>query len=84
MIDRIAFGVPEFIREKIDRDEMEDTKDLINELRKLEGITDKKKIFKKEGKPEHKVRNEEKNHARHVRIWIKVQDTTQKRNVGLN
>lgn len=60
MIDRIAFGVPEFIREKIDRDEMEDTKDLINELRKLEGIADKKKIFKKEGKPEHKVRNEEK------------------------
>lgn len=60
MIDRIAFGLPEFIREKIDRDEMENTKDLINELQKLEGITDKKKIFKKEGKPEHKVRNEEK------------------------
>jgi len=72
MIDRIAFGLPELIREKIDRDEIENTKDLINELQKLEGITEKKKIFKKEGKPEYKVRNEEKNHARHVRIRVKV------------
>ncbi|XP_070171327.1 uncharacterized protein [Polyergus mexicanus] len=60
MIDRIAFGLPGFIREKMDRDKMKNTKDLINELQKLEGITDKKKIFKKEGKPEHKGRNEEK------------------------
>ncbi|GLV46716.1 hypothetical protein CBL_20920, partial [Carabus blaptoides fortunei] len=60
MIDRIAFGLPEFIREKIDRDEMENSKDVINELQELERKTDKKKILKKEGKPEHKVRNEDK------------------------
>lgn len=60
IIDRIAFGLPEFIREKIERDEIEDTQDFIHELQRLEGIIDKKKIFKKEGKPEHKIRNEEK------------------------
>lgn len=60
IIDRIAFGLPEFIREKIERDEIENTQDLIKELQRLEGIIDKKKIFKKDGKPEHKIRNEEK------------------------
>lgn len=60
MIDRIAFGLPEFIREKINRDEIENTKDLINELQKLKGIENKKKIFKKEDKPKHKFKNEEK------------------------
>lgn len=60
MIDRIAFGLSEFIREKIDRDEMKDTKDLINELQKLDGITDKRKIFRTKEKSEHKVRDEGK------------------------
>lgn len=60
MIDRIAFGLPEFIREKIDREKIKDTRDLVNELQRLEGITEKKKIFKKEGKSEHKFGSEEK------------------------
>ncbi|XP_025994927.2 uncharacterized protein LOC120358122 [Solenopsis invicta] len=60
MIDRIAFGLPDFIREKIDREEIKNTRDLVNELQKLEGITDKKKTFRKEGKPENRVKNEER------------------------
>ncbi|XP_078051940.1 uncharacterized protein LOC144478092, partial [Augochlora pura] len=60
MIDRIAFGLPEFIREKIDREGVKDTRDLVQELQKLEGLTDRKKTFRKEGKPEYKGRSEEK------------------------
>lgn len=60
IIDRVAFGLPEFIIEKIDRDKIENTQDLINELQKLKGTTNKKRSFKKKFEPEHKVRNEEK------------------------
>lgn len=97
MIDRIAFGLPEFMREKINRDEIENTKDLINELQKLEGITDKKKIFKKEGKPEYKVKNEEKKPCKtcedmgkgvkyhpEEKCWFKIEKKGKPKTIGSN
>ncbi|KYN00612.1 hypothetical protein ALC62_08610 [Cyphomyrmex costatus] len=97
IIDRIAFGLPEFIREKIDRDEIENTKDLINELQKLEGITNKKKIFKKESKPEYRVRNEEKKPCKtcedmgkgvryhpEEKCWFKLEEKEKPKIIGNN
>jgi len=97
MIDRIAFGLPELIREKIDRDEIENTKELINELQKLEGITDKKKIQKKEGKPEYRVRNEEKKPCKtcedmgkgvryhpEEKCWFKLEKKEKPKTIGNN
>lgn len=61
MIDLIALGLPENIREKINRDELENTKDLIKELKNHEGKIEKKKNYKtKEFKLQNKTNNEEK------------------------
>ncbi|XP_076301736.1 uncharacterized protein LOC143219741 [Lasioglossum baleicum] len=43
MIDLIALGLPQSIRKKIDREKLENTKDLINELRKHESEMGKRK-----------------------------------------
>lgn len=56
LIDRIGAGLPDFIREKINRDELKSTRDLINELQKYEGKIEKKKYSNQNYKP----RNEEK------------------------
>ena len=42
LIDLIATGLPEFILNKINRDDLEDSTDLFNEIRKYEGIVYKK------------------------------------------
>lgn len=47
MIDLIAAGLPEFILNKIKREEIEDTVSLFNELSKYEHLLVKKKYFPK-------------------------------------
>ncbi|KAK2576959.1 hypothetical protein KPH14_000877 [Odynerus spinipes] len=97
IIDRIAFGLPDFIREKIDRDEIKDTKDLINELQGLQGIADKMKIFKKEGKPEYKGRYEERKPCKtcedtgkgvryhpQEKCWFKLEKKEKPKTIGSN
>ncbi|GBP25750.1 hypothetical protein EVAR_12230_1 [Eumeta japonica] len=42
MIDLIATGLPGFILQKLNRDELNDTTDLFNEIRKYEGLMYKK------------------------------------------
>lgn len=56
LVDRIGAGLPDFIREKINRDELENTKELINRLQKYEGRIEKKK----DGKQNYKPKTEEK------------------------
>lgn len=92
MIDRIAFGLPEFIREKI-----KNTRDLVNELQRFEGITDKKKIFKKEGKTEYKFKSKEKKPCKtceemnkgvryhpEEKCWFKLEKKEKPKTIGNN
>lgn len=44
IINLIAAGLPEFVREKIDREELKDSQDLFNELRRYEKLPKKKFI----------------------------------------
>ena len=46
LIDLIATGLPEFILNKIDRDELNDSTDLFNEIRKYESMMYKKTLQK--------------------------------------
>lgn len=45
LVDLIAAGLPEFILNKIDRESLQDTSDLFNELNKYEHIVNKKNNF---------------------------------------
>ncbi|KAI4475354.1 hypothetical protein M0804_014350 [Polistes exclamans] len=65
VIDRIGFGLPENIREKIDREKLENITDLFNELRKHEGRMEKKINFKtRETKQDWRYKTEEKKPCR--------------------
>ncbi|CAH0551231.1 unnamed protein product [Brassicogethes aeneus] len=46
LIDLIAAGLPNFIADKIDRDSLQETEDLFNEIGKLEHLTERKRIDK--------------------------------------
>lgn len=97
IIDRIGFGLPEFIREKINRDKIKETQDIINELQKLEGIGEKKKTIRTEGKPEHKIKNEEKKPCKTCekmgkgmryhpveKCWFKTENKEKPKTIGSN
>ncbi|KAI4476434.1 hypothetical protein M0804_013604 [Polistes exclamans] len=60
VIDRIAIGLPESIRENIDRDELKNIKDLIYKLQKLKRTVEKQSILQKEAKQEYRFRNEDR------------------------
>ncbi|KAK9745028.1 hypothetical protein QE152_g7264 [Popillia japonica] len=60
VIDRIGFGLPENVREKIDRENLENITDLFSELKKHEGKIGKKNLKTKETKQEWRYKNEEK------------------------
>ncbi|XP_076298675.1 uncharacterized protein LOC143217884 [Lasioglossum baleicum] len=61
LIDLISTGLPEFILNKIDRDELNDSTDLFNEIRKYEGMIYKRNSIKtKDSKLEFKRKPEEK------------------------
>lgn len=47
LIDIIAAGLPDYITDRINRDEVIETKDLFNELGKLEHLVTRKKFIKK-------------------------------------
>lgn len=47
LIDIIAAGLPDFITDRINKEEVEQTKDLFSELGKLEHLVTKKKFIKK-------------------------------------
>lgn len=56
LIDLIAFGLPNYVADRIDRETLQDTEDLYNELGKLEHLVarnkyDKKKYFYSDAKP---------------------------------
>ncbi|XP_022826022.1 uncharacterized protein LOC111356020 [Spodoptera litura] len=57
LIDLIATGLPNFITDKIERDNLKDTKDLFNNIRSLEHLVNKKNIGDKKIKVfESKIR----------------------------
>lgn len=61
MIDLIATGLPGFILNKLNRDELKDTTDLFNEVRKCEGMMYKKNpTIIKNSTYQHKNKNSEK------------------------
>lgn len=47
LIDLIAIGLPNFVTNRIDRESLEKTEDLYNELSRLEHLTEKKKFGEK-------------------------------------
>lgn len=47
LIDLIAAGLPNFITDRIDRESLQETEDLFNEIGKLEHITEKRKFGEK-------------------------------------
>lgn len=47
LIDLIAFGLPNFVADKIDRETLQETEDLYNEIGKLEHLVGKNKYEKK-------------------------------------
>lgn len=47
LIDLIAFGLPNYVSDKIDRGTLQETKDLYNEIGKLEYLVEKKQTYKK-------------------------------------
>lgn len=48
LIDLIAVGLPNYVSDKIDRETLQETEDLYNEIGKLEHLVDKTKMEKKE------------------------------------
>lgn len=61
IIDHIAIGLPEFVLNRINRDDLKDSTDLFNEIKKYEGLMYKKNFTKvKEHKPDFKKRTKEK------------------------
>ena len=48
MIDLIAVGLPNYISDKIDRNKLEETENLFNEIRSLEHLIKTKTLDKKE------------------------------------
>lgn len=50
LIDLIAIGLPNYVSDKIDRETLQETQDLYNEISKLEHLV-KKNIHEKKGKP---------------------------------
>ena len=61
LIDLIATGLPEFTLNKINRDDLKDSTDLFNEIRKYEGIVYKKITTKSNNSNfGHKIRVERK------------------------
>lgn len=62
LIDLVASGLPEFILNKIDREGLQDTVDLFNEVNKYEHMVNKKRFMNKRtfGNAEHN-KNEDKN-----------------------
>ncbi|KYQ51731.1 hypothetical protein ALC60_09159 [Trachymyrmex zeteki] len=69
LIDLIAIGLPNYVSDKIDRENLQETQDLYNEISKLEHLVEKKgKVyFDNKQKKQRK-----KNHAKYVRMQIKV------------
>lgn len=47
LITLITTGLPEFIMNRLDREELQDTTDLFNEIRKYESLMNKKNFTKK-------------------------------------
>lgn len=60
LIALIAVGLPEFIINKIDKDEIEDSTDLFNEIRKHENLASKNLSKKREDRSKYKKNNIEK------------------------
>lgn len=98
LIDRIGFGLPENIRERINRDELKETADLFNEVRKYEGKIEKGNNYKaKESKVDFKRKNEEKKPCRHCeklnkgiryhpeeKCWFKINEYGKTRSTAFN
>lgn len=55
LIDLIATGLPNSVSDRIDRESIKETKDLYNELGKLEHLVETKKVY------ERKIDNTTKN-----------------------
>ncbi|KAK9739401.1 hypothetical protein QE152_g9015 [Popillia japonica] len=84
VIDRIGFGLPEKVREKIDRENLENISDLFSELKKLEGKIGTKSNFKtKETKQDWRYKNEEKKPCKTCENLNKDARITHKISVGL-
>lgn len=60
LIDLIAAGFPEYIINKIDREELNDTVDLFNEIGKYEHIVNKKNFQEKKSQTSTKTQEEKK------------------------
>lgn len=51
LIDIIASGLPDFIADKIDRENLEATEDLFKEVGKLEHLVNRKKTYERKNNP---------------------------------
>lgn len=61
LIDIIAVGLPDYIADRINREELQETKDLFNDIGRLEHLTNKKNFGnKKSSKIDYKEKNDEK------------------------
>lgn len=69
LIDLLATGLPNFITDKIDRNNLKETEDLFNSIRGLEHLVIKKSTEKKMGSFENKIK--EKGGAKPCRICEK-------------
>ena len=83
MIDLIAVGLPSYSIDKINREELKNTKDLFNKVRGLEHLVNKKNIdkknntFKKEQKEPCKVckkLNKGNRYHEETSCWYKTND----------
>ncbi|KAK0077178.1 hypothetical protein PV325_004321 [Microctonus aethiopoides] len=66
LIDIIAAGLPDYVADRINRDELEETKDLFNDIGKLEHLVKKKNNDKKMNKTfDNRSKFEEKTPCKH-------------------
>lgn len=84
LIDLIAIGLPDYVSNNIDRDNLQETQDLYNEISKLEHLVKKIQVITKEKFTRTiSLKNlKKKNHAEYVRMQRKVNVSTLNRFAG--
>lgn len=93
LTDIIALGLPEFIRKKIDRDQIENVIDLFNKVRKCEKMYKKNNTTTKNSKLDFKKKNLEKKPCKtceylnkgvkyhpEEKCWFKIRESEKEKN----